>query len=85
MITFEALFKISHGLYIVSSGDNTRVNGFILNTVFQVTSEPARFVTCCNKKNFTAEFITRSGAFSESVWICPFYLSEKEDFMEIIT
>jgi ferric-chelate reductase [NAD(P)H] len=67
MISFEALFKISYGLYIVSSGDKTRGNGFISNTFFQVTAEPPRFAACCNKNNFTAGFIIRTGAFSVSV------------------
>ena len=67
MIDFEALFKVSYGLYIVSSGDRNRGNGFISNTVFQVTSSPARFAACCSKDNYTAEFIQESGAFSFSV------------------
>jgi flavin reductase (DIM6/NTAB) family NADH-FMN oxidoreductase RutF/rubredoxin len=67
MINYEALFKISYGLFIVSSGDKNRGNGFISNTVFQVTSEPPKFAICCNKKNYTAEFITNSKAFSVSV------------------
>ncbi len=67
MINFEAFFKISYGLYVVCSGDKDRGNGFISNTVFQVTSEPAMFASCCNKDNFTAEFIQKSGAFSVSV------------------
>ncbi len=67
MIDFEALFRISYGLYIVSSGDKNRGNGFISNTVFQVTSEPPKFAICCNKNNYTAEFIKRTGAFSASV------------------
>lgn len=67
MIDFEALFKISYGLYIVCSGDQSRGNGFISNTVFQVTAEPAKFASCCNKNNFTAEFIQKTGAFSVSV------------------
>ncbi len=67
MIQFEALFKISYGLYIVSSGTKDRGNGFISNTFFQVTSEPPRFASCCNKDNFTASFIQETGAFSVSV------------------
>ena len=67
MIHFEALFKISYGLYIVSSGDKSHGNGYISNTVFQVTSEPAKFAACCNKDNFTAGFIQKYGAFSVSV------------------
>jgi flavin reductase (DIM6/NTAB) family NADH-FMN oxidoreductase RutF/rubredoxin len=67
MINIEALFKVSYGLYIVCSGNKTRGNGFISNTVFQVTAEPAKFAVCCNKKNFTADFIKNQNAFSVSV------------------
>jgi flavin reductase (DIM6/NTAB) family NADH-FMN oxidoreductase RutF/rubredoxin len=67
MINFEALFQISYGLYIVSSGNKDHGNGFISNTVFQVTAEPPRFAACCNKNNFTSGFITKTGAFSVSV------------------
>jgi len=67
MINFEALFKVSYGLYIVCSGDNNKGNGFISNTVFQVTSEPPRFASCCNKGNYTAELIKKHGAYSVSV------------------
>jgi len=67
MINFEALFKISYGLYIVSSGTKEYGNGFISNTVFQVTSSPARFAACCNKDNHSAGVIRSSGYFSVSV------------------
>jgi len=67
MIQFEALFKISYGLYIVSSGNTKRGNGFISNTFFQVTAEPPRFASCCNKENYTAALIRESGAYSVSV------------------
>jgi flavin reductase (DIM6/NTAB) family NADH-FMN oxidoreductase RutF/rubredoxin len=67
MISFEALFKISYGLFIVSSGDKKRGNGFISNTVFQVTANPAKFAVCCNKNNYTAEFIKKFEVFSVSV------------------
>jgi flavin reductase (DIM6/NTAB) family NADH-FMN oxidoreductase RutF/rubredoxin len=67
MINFEALFKISYGLYIVSSGDKNQGNGFISNTVFQVTAEPAKFALCCSKNNYTTEFIKKTGAFAVSV------------------
>lgn len=67
MIDFEALYKITYGLYIVSSGDRIKGNGFISNTVFQVTSEPPRFAIACNKKNFTAGIIEQKKAFSVSI------------------
>jgi flavin reductase (DIM6/NTAB) family NADH-FMN oxidoreductase RutF/rubredoxin len=67
MINFEAFFKISYGLYIVSAGDESTRNGFISNSVFQVTAEPPQFAACCNKENFTAELIRKYGSFSISV------------------
>lgn len=67
MINYEALFKVSYGMYIVCSGDKERGNGYISNTVFQVTSEPPKFATCCNKENFTSGIIKQTGAFSVSV------------------
>ena len=63
----EALFKVSYGLYLVCSGDRDRGNGFVSNTFFQVSSEPALFASCCNKNNFTASLIKTTGAFSVSV------------------
>lgn len=67
MINFESLRCISYGLYIVCSGDKDKGNGYISNTVMQVTSEPAKFATCCNKDNFTAGLIQDKGTFSASV------------------
>ena len=67
MINFEALFKLTYGLYIVCSGNRQHGNGFISNTFFQVSSEPARFASCCNKDNFTAGLIQKAGAFSVGV------------------
>ena len=67
MIDFEALFKISYGLYIVSSGDDQIQNGFISNSVFQVTAEPPQFAACCNKENHTADIIKETGKYSISI------------------
>lgn len=67
MINFESLFKISYGIYLVSSGDKNKGNGFISNTVFQITAEPPRFAASCNKDNYTAEFIKQTNAFSVSI------------------
>ena len=67
MIDFKALFKISYGLYIVCSGSKEAGNGFISNTVFQITSEPPQFAASCNKDNFTCDLIVKSGSFSVSI------------------
>jgi len=67
MINYESLFKVSYGLYIVSSGDKSDGNGFISNTFFQVTAEPAKFAACCNKDNYSSEVIDKHACFSVSI------------------
>jgi ferric-chelate reductase [NAD(P)H] len=58
---------LSYGLYIVASLDQGRLNGQVVNTVIQVTSEPPRVAVIINKKNLTHEFILKSKVFSASV------------------
>jgi flavin reductase (DIM6/NTAB) family NADH-FMN oxidoreductase RutF/rubredoxin len=66
-LDIEAFFKLSYGLYVVSTKAGARQNGYISNAVFQVTAEPARFAICCSRDNFSAEMIKESGIFSISV------------------
>ena len=58
---------LSYGIYIVTSRDNERLNGQIINTAIQVTSDPARVAVIINKKNLTHELIAASGVFTVSV------------------
>ncbi len=71
MINFDTFFKVSYGLYLVSAKYQDTKAGYVANTVFQVTAQPPKFGISCNKDNFSAEIIKRSGAFAFSV------LSEK--------
>jgi len=66
-VNIEAFYKVTYGLYIVSSKVNEKLSGYISNTVFQVTAEPVQFAVCCSKNNFTSEVIKQSKAFSISV------------------
>jgi len=63
----EVYHRVSYGLYIVTSTNGSRRNGYVANTVFQVTSKPARFAIACNKENFTCGLITQSQVFAVSV------------------
>lgn len=63
----RALKDLSYGLYLVTSRDGERLNGQVVNTVIQVTSEPTRVAVIINKKNLTHEFIIKSGVFGVSV------------------
>jgi flavin reductase (DIM6/NTAB) family NADH-FMN oxidoreductase RutF/rubredoxin len=66
-MNIEAYFKITYGLYVVSSVLDKKLNGYVSNTVFQVTAEPARFAIACSKNNYTAEMIQHSQIFAVSV------------------
>ncbi|HSG67893.1 MAG TPA: flavin reductase [Bacteroidales bacterium] len=63
----STFFKITYGLYIVSSKYGDRLNGHISNTVFQVSAEPPRFAIATHKENLTTEMIQKSRLFSISV------------------
>ncbi len=67
MITTESLFKISYGLYLVSTEHKGKKNGYIANTVFQITSQPARFAISCHKDNLSSELINASKRFAFSI------------------
>jgi ferric-chelate reductase [NAD(P)H] len=63
----RALYKISYGLYVVSSIKKDKFSGQIANTVFQLSSSPILIAACLNKQNFTNECVKESKAFSISV------------------
>ncbi|MCL6591906.1 MAG: flavin reductase [Firmicutes bacterium] len=63
----KILYKLSYGLYVVSSKADEKFNGQIANTVFQVTSEPPQIAVCINKKSLTHEFIQNSKTLAISI------------------
>ncbi len=74
---FRALFKISYGMYIVSSKKGDKINAQLSNTVVQISPDPATMLISINKKNLTHEYISESGVFTISV------ISDKCDMKEI--
>ena len=57
-----AFFNISYGLYVVTTKDDAgRDNGFICNTVTQVTNTPNRIAVTVNKQNYSCETISKTG------------------------
>lgn len=63
----ETCWKISYGLYVVSSLDGKRINGQICNTLFQITSDPPRFAVGINHQNLTHEYMEKSESFAASI------------------
>ena len=53
----RAFFKLSCGLYIVSSKFNGKEAGCVINTLQQVTNEPLQVSITINKKNATQQII----------------------------
>lgn len=62
-----ALFKISYGLYVLTSHDGNRDCGCIVNGVMQLTEKPLRVAISSRKVNHTCDAIAKSGKFSLSV------------------
>ncbi|MEJ2718970.1 MAG: flavin reductase family protein [Deltaproteobacteria bacterium] len=63
----QVFTQLSYGLYVVTSHLDEQLNGQIVNTVLQVTSEPPRVAVIINKNNFTHELISKSRVFGASV------------------
>ena len=67
MIENKAFYKLSYGLYIVSSIFEDKINAQIANTVFQISSEPPMIAVSINKENLTYEYIEKSKKIGISV------------------
>lgn len=67
-INKEVLRDITYGLYVVSSvNEDGHYNGQIVNTIFQLTSEPVRICVSISKENLTHEYISHSNYFTVSI------------------
>ncbi len=63
----SALYKISYGLYVLTSKDGDKDNGCIINTVNQVTEFPNRITIAVNKENYTHDMILKTGDFNIAI------------------
>lgn len=75
----NAMFKLTYGLFVLSSVDAGKDNGCIINTASQVTTTPNRISITVNKQNLTHDMIVNSGVFTVSVidQTAPFELFEQ--------
>jgi len=64
---YKAFHKLSYGLYIIATELNGKKFGYIGNTAFQVTAEPAQIVISSHKNNYTTAKILESRKFAISV------------------
>ena len=70
----KAMFKLGYGLYVLTSGNEVKKSGCIINTAIQVTSTPNCISITVNKQNYTHDLIKETGIFNISV------ISEEADF-----
>ncbi len=63
----QTLFQVTHGLYILTSKLNDRLNGQCLDALMQVTNMPPRMTIGVGKKSLTHEMIAESGIFVANV------------------
>jgi flavin reductase (DIM6/NTAB) family NADH-FMN oxidoreductase RutF/rubredoxin len=63
----KVYYKLTYGLYIISSKSGNKMNGYIANTAFQVTADPPQIAISCHKDNLSSTIIQDSGLFAVSV------------------
>jgi flavin reductase (DIM6/NTAB) family NADH-FMN oxidoreductase RutF len=63
----QALFRVTHGLYIVTAKSGDRINGQCLDALMQVTNAPPRIAIGIGVQSLTHEMIADSGRFAVSV------------------
>lgn len=63
----QALFQVTHGLYILTATSGDRLNGQCLDALMQVTNAPPRVAIGVNKGSLTHEMITETGQFVVNV------------------
>ena len=67
MIEKEAMFKITYGLFMLTTTDGEKQNGCIVNTVSMLTDNPKRIVVFVNKANYSEELLRKTGIFNVSI------------------
>lgn len=63
----KVLRNLSYGLYTIGTLKDGRKVGCVVNSVFQVTSDPIMICVSMNKDNFTHDCIKEEGKFSVSI------------------
>ena len=63
----KALYKLSYGLFVLTSKDNIKANGCITNTAIQAASEPNQIAFAVNKANYTHDMIAKTKKANVSV------------------
>ncbi len=63
----QALFQVTHGLYILTAALDDNLNGQCLDALMQVTNAPPRIAIGVGKQSLTHEMIAETGQFVVNV------------------
>lgn len=63
----KALYKLSYGVFMLSTKAGDKVNGCITNTCIQVANSPTRVAISVLNTNYTCDLIKESGVFALSL------------------
>lgn len=63
----DALYKLTHGVYVLGANDDGRPVGSTVDAVMQAANKPVVIALSCHNGSYTKNCIEKSGCFSLSV------------------
>lgn len=66
-MNLDALYSLTHGLYVLGARKGERLVGSVVDAVMQVANKPVVIALSCANTSYTKECIEESGEFSLSV------------------
>lgn len=66
-MNLDALYQLTHGLYVLGAVDGNRLAGSVVDAVMQVASSPVAIALSCTNKSYTKSCIDKTKEFSLSV------------------
>ena len=63
----KAMYRLSYGVFMLSTKAGEKVNGCITNTCMQVANSPTRVAISVLNSNYTCDLIKESGIFTLSM------------------
>ncbi len=63
----KAMYKLSYGLFVLTTKDGDKDNGCIINTAIQAASTPNQVSICVNKANYSHDILKKTGVFTVSI------------------
>ena len=60
----KVLRNFTYGLFLITARDGAKMNGCIVNTGIQASSEPLTVAVSVNKADYTHDMIVKTGEFN---------------------